>query len=36
MIELPMFPAQAPARLVKLTIDEREVEVAEGSTILDA
>jgi predicted molibdopterin-dependent oxidoreductase YjgC len=36
MIELPMVPAQAPARLVTLTIDERQVEVPEGSTILDA
>jgi predicted molibdopterin-dependent oxidoreductase YjgC len=36
MIELPMIPAQAPARLVTLTIDERQVEVPEGSTILDA
>src|SRR5664279_4290554 len=36
MIELPMFPAQAPARPVTLTIDERPVEVPEGSTVLDA
>src|SRR5664279_1222045 len=31
-----MIPAQAPARLVTLTINERQVEVPEGSTILDA
>jgi predicted molibdopterin-dependent oxidoreductase YjgC len=36
MIELPMVPTQPPARTVTLTIDDREVEVAEGSTILDA
>jgi predicted molibdopterin-dependent oxidoreductase YjgC len=36
MIELPMAPTQAPARLVTLTIDERQVEVPEGSTVLDA
>jgi predicted molibdopterin-dependent oxidoreductase YjgC len=36
MIELPMAPSQAPARLVTLTIDERQVEVPEGSTVLDA
>jgi predicted molibdopterin-dependent oxidoreductase YjgC len=36
MIELPMAPIQAPARLVTLTIDERPVEVPEGSTVLDA
>jgi predicted molibdopterin-dependent oxidoreductase YjgC len=36
MIELPMAPTQAPARMVTLTIDEREVEVPEGSTVLDA
>ena len=36
MIELPMVPMQPPARLVAVTIDERRVEVPEGSTILDA
>jgi predicted molibdopterin-dependent oxidoreductase YjgC len=36
MIELPMAPTQAPARLVTLTIDGHEVEVPEGSTVLDA
>ncbi|MDQ6730370.1 MAG: 2Fe-2S iron-sulfur cluster-binding protein [Actinomycetota bacterium] len=36
MIELPMVPAQAPARLMTLTIDDQLVEVPEGSTILDA
>ncbi len=36
MIELPMAPSQPPARLVTLTIDERQVEVPEGSTVLDA
>ena len=36
MIELPMAPTQPPARLVTLTIDEREVEVPEGSTVLEA
>jgi predicted molibdopterin-dependent oxidoreductase YjgC len=36
MIELPMAPTQAPARLVTLTVDERQVEVPEGSTVLDA
>jgi predicted molibdopterin-dependent oxidoreductase YjgC len=36
MIELPMVPAKAPARLVTLTIDAQPVEVPEGSTILDA
>jgi predicted molibdopterin-dependent oxidoreductase YjgC len=36
MIELPMAPTRAPARLVTLTIDERPVEVPEGSTVLDA
>jgi predicted molibdopterin-dependent oxidoreductase YjgC len=36
MIELPMAPTRAPARLVTLTIDERQVEVPEGSTVLDA
>ncbi len=36
MIELPMAPTQAPARPVTLTVDERQVEVPEGSTVLDA
>jgi predicted molibdopterin-dependent oxidoreductase YjgC len=36
MTELPMAPTRAPARLVTLTIDERQVEVPEGSTVLDA
>ncbi|HZE03833.1 MAG TPA: 2Fe-2S iron-sulfur cluster-binding protein, partial [Solirubrobacteraceae bacterium] len=36
MIELPMAPPQAAARLITLTIDEQQVEVPEGSTILDA
>jgi predicted molibdopterin-dependent oxidoreductase YjgC len=36
MIELPMVSAQAPPRLVALTIDEQQVEVPEGSTVLDA
>ena len=36
MIDLPMVPAQAPPRLVGLTIDEQPVEVPEGSTVLDA
>ena len=36
MIELPMAPVQPAARLVSLTIDERPVEVPEGSTVLDA
>ncbi len=36
MIELPMAPTQAPARLVTLKIDGNEVEVPEGSTVLDA
>ena len=36
MIDLPMVPAQAPARLVALTIDEQPVEVPEGSTVLAA
>jgi len=36
MIELPMVPTQPPARLVTLTIDESQVEVPEGSTVLDA
>jgi predicted molibdopterin-dependent oxidoreductase YjgC len=36
MIELPMASTEPAARLVSLTIDERQVEVPEGSTILDA
>ncbi|MGB0097902.1 MAG: 2Fe-2S iron-sulfur cluster-binding protein [Solirubrobacteraceae bacterium] len=36
MIELPMAPTQPPPRLVGLTIDEQQVEVPEGSTVLDA
>jgi predicted molibdopterin-dependent oxidoreductase YjgC len=36
MIELPMAPTRPPARLVTLTVDERPVEVPEGSTVLDA
>ena|SRR5579864_291982 len=36
MIELPMVPSAPPARLLTLTVDGREVEVPEGSTILDA
>src|SRR5450755_1289242 len=36
MIELPMAPVQPAARLVSLTVDERPVEVPEGSTVLDA
>jgi predicted molibdopterin-dependent oxidoreductase YjgC len=36
MIELPMIPTTPPARLLSLTIDDREVEVPEGSRILDA
>jgi predicted molibdopterin-dependent oxidoreductase YjgC len=36
MIELPMVPAQPPTRTVTLKIDDREVEVPESSTILDA
>src|SRR5437667_321263 len=36
MIELPMVPAKPPARLISLNIDGQEVEVPEGSTILDA
>jgi predicted molibdopterin-dependent oxidoreductase YjgC len=36
MIELPMAPTRAPARPVTLTVDERQVEVPEGSTVLDA
>jgi predicted molibdopterin-dependent oxidoreductase YjgC len=36
MIELPMAPVQPAARLVSLTIDDRAVEVSEGSTILEA
>jgi predicted molibdopterin-dependent oxidoreductase YjgC len=36
MIELPMAPSAPPARLVTLTIDGNELEMPEGSTILDA
>jgi predicted molibdopterin-dependent oxidoreductase YjgC len=36
MIELPLLPAEPPPRTVALTIDQRPVEVPEGSTILDA
>ncbi|MGO9883890.1 MAG: 2Fe-2S iron-sulfur cluster-binding protein [Solirubrobacteraceae bacterium] len=36
MIELPMATQLPPARLVTVTIDDRPVEVPEGSTILDA
>jgi predicted molibdopterin-dependent oxidoreductase YjgC len=36
MIELPMAPTQVPVHQVTLTIDERQVEVPEGSTVLDA
>ncbi len=36
MIELPMAPTSPPPRLVTLTIDERQVEVPESSTVLDA
>jgi predicted molibdopterin-dependent oxidoreductase YjgC len=36
MIELPMASTEPAKRLVSLTIDEREIEVPEGSTILDA
>ena len=36
MIELPIVPTQPPPRLVGLTIDEQQVEVPEGSTVLDA
>jgi predicted molibdopterin-dependent oxidoreductase YjgC len=36
VIDLPMIPTQAPRRLVALTIDEQQVEVPEGSTVLDA
>ena len=36
MIELPIVPTNPPARLVALTIDEQQVEVPEGSTVLDA
>jgi predicted molibdopterin-dependent oxidoreductase YjgC len=36
MIELPMVRSRPPPRMVGLTIDQRPVEVPEGSTILDA
>jgi predicted molibdopterin-dependent oxidoreductase YjgC len=36
MIELPMVSTTPPTRMVSLTIDGQEVEVPEGSTILDA
>src|SRR5438309_281743 len=36
MIELPMVPSAPPARMVTLTIDGQELEMAEGSTLLDA
>ena len=36
MIELPMAPLQPPARLISVTIDGQQVEVPEGSTILQA
>jgi predicted molibdopterin-dependent oxidoreductase YjgC len=36
MIELPMLSTPPPARLVALTIDEQQVEVPEGATVLDA
>ena len=36
MIELPMVSADPAPRLVSLKIDERPVEVPEGSTVLDA
>jgi predicted molibdopterin-dependent oxidoreductase YjgC len=36
MIELPMVPSAPPARLVTLTIDGHELEIPEGSTILEA
>jgi len=36
MIEVPIVLTRPPARLVALTIDERPVEVPEGSTVLDA
>jgi predicted molibdopterin-dependent oxidoreductase YjgC len=36
MIELPMVPTAPPARLVTVTVDGQEVEVPEGSTLLDA
>ena len=35
MIELPIVPPNPPARRVALTIDEQQVEVPEGSTVLD-
>ena len=36
MIELPVIHSEPPPRTVALTIDQRPVEVPEGSTILDA
>jgi predicted molibdopterin-dependent oxidoreductase YjgC len=36
MIELPMVPTEPAARMISLTIDEQDVAVPEGSTILDA
>ena len=36
MIELPMVPTQPAQRQITLTIDDQQVEVPEGSTILDA
>ncbi|MBV8734506.1 MAG: (2Fe-2S)-binding protein [Solirubrobacterales bacterium] len=36
MTELPMAPVKPPARLISVTIDGQQVEVPEGSTILDA
>ncbi len=36
MIELPMAQTRPPARLISLTVDDQSVEVAEGSTVLDA
>ncbi|HLY50748.1 MAG TPA: 2Fe-2S iron-sulfur cluster-binding protein [Solirubrobacteraceae bacterium] len=36
MIELPLIPTDPARRLISLTVDEQEVEVPEGSTILEA
>ncbi|HEY3945035.1 MAG TPA: 2Fe-2S iron-sulfur cluster-binding protein [Solirubrobacteraceae bacterium] len=36
MIELPLVPVEPPAQMISVTIDDRPVEVPEGSTILDA
>jgi predicted molibdopterin-dependent oxidoreductase YjgC len=36
MTEIPMAPTKPRARLISLTIDDQDVEVPEGSTILDA